>query len=91
MDSDIDLLLANLVFYGMTPESLKAWRTQRNWTQTRAARELGISINGYGAYETGMSPRKNKKSGKIVKVRIRIPKTIGLACAAIANGIPPIS
>ncbi len=65
----------------MTPASLKAWRERLSWTKTRAAAELGLSPNGYAAYEAG---RWNGKPRPI-------PRHIALACAAIAHGLPPIN
>lgn len=58
----------------MTPTTLIAWRERLGLTRIEAARRLGLSRNGYSAYETG----KN-----------RIPQYIALACAAIAFGLPP--
>ena len=59
----------------MSPVSLKAWRERLSWTKTKAAESLGLSPNGYYAYETGQRP---------------IPRHVALACAAIAHGLPPI-
>ena len=59
----------------MTPASLKAWRERMSWHKSQASSALGLSPNGYAAYESG----KN-----------RIPLHIALACAAIAAGVPPI-
>jgi transcriptional regulator with XRE-family HTH domain len=72
----------------MKPESLKAWRKRHKWTQARAARELGISENGYMAYEKGSSRRR--VAGELANVNIRIPKTVALACAALNYGLPPM-
>jgi transcriptional regulator with XRE-family HTH domain len=60
----------------MTPESLKAWRSRRVWSQANAARQLGLSANGYSAYETGKRP---------------IPRHVEFACMAIEQGLVPLN
>lgn len=65
----------------MTPESLRAWRARMRWSQSAAARELGLSRMGYSAYEAG-APLKGEAARSI-------PKTVALACAAITHRIPP--
>jgi len=58
----------------MTPTTLKQWRERMNLNKTEAALALGLSPNGYHAYETGWS---------------RIPRYVALACSAIAMNLPP--
>lgn len=60
----------------MTPEQLKAWRERMQWTQQQAADKLGITVKNYWAHEAGQS-------------KLGIPRTIALACAALANGLGP--
>jgi transcriptional regulator with XRE-family HTH domain len=40
----------------MTPAELIAWRKRLGLTAKSAAAELGLSINGYAAYERGTAP-----------------------------------
>ena len=61
--------------FNMTPASLKAWRERLSWNKTKAAEALGLSPNGYYAYEAGVRP---------------IPRHVALACAAIVYGLPPL-
>lgn len=69
----------------MTPESLRAWRGRMRWSKAVAADALGLSPNGYFAYETG-KPIKDRNG----KPKPRpIPKTVALACAAITHRIQP--
>ena len=63
----------------MTPEQFKAWRKQRGQTQTEAAASLGISKGSIELYEAG---RRRDDDRPVV-----IPKTVELACAALALGI----
>lgn len=59
----------------MTAATLLAWRNRLGLNKSEAAIALGLSRNGYEAYEAG---------------RNRIPRHVALACAAIAYGLPPI-
>lgn len=59
----------------MTPKTLKAWRLRLHLSKAKAARELGLSPNGYATLEAGKGP---------------IKRQLALACAAIAHGLPPI-
>ena len=63
----------------MTKESLISWRKRLGWNKATAAFALGLSQNGYAAYEAGHyreAPRP-------------IPTHIALACSALAMGLPP--
>ena len=62
----------------MTPSALIAWRSRMGWSVNEAARQLGLSRNGYAAYERGyvigavhgFSDRKPRP----------IPRHVELAC-----------
>jgi plasmid maintenance system antidote protein VapI len=57
----------------MTSDSLAAWMERLGFNKVRAAAALGISRNTLDGYLTGKHD---------------IPKTVALACAAIAYGLP---
>lgn len=59
-------------YEGMTPAQFIEWRIARGLTQPAAGELLGLTKRQIIRYETGTS---------------RIPKTVALACAAIARGI----
>ena len=59
----------------MTPDSLQAWMTRLNLNKVQACHALGISRMRLDRYISG---------------QVNIPKSISLACAAIAQGLPPI-
>ena len=67
----------------MTPEALKDWRSRladpagrsRRLSQSGAARLLRVSLRTYQDWETG---------------KTAIPGPVGLACAAIERGLPPV-
>lgn len=59
----------------MTAASLKAWRERMNFTQKKAADEIGCSVRSITNWEGGVAD---------------VPRYIALACAAIAQGVPPI-
>lgn len=59
----------------MKPESLTAWMERLSLKKVTAANELGISRSTLDRYLDGSS---------------EIPRYIGLACAAIAQGLPAI-
>lgn len=65
----------------MTPEALKAWRKRLGLSQQAAADALGVSLRMYAYYEKG-----RREDGRTVE----IPRTVALAAAAIAFGLPPI-
>jgi transcriptional regulator with XRE-family HTH domain len=60
----------------MSADSLTAWRERLHLNARAAAAALGCSRTTLAAYERG---------------KVRIPRYIALACAAIAQGVPPIS
>ena len=59
----------------MTASSFIAWRSRLHLTAKAAAETLGCSRNAIARWEAGS---------------VRIPRYIALACAAIAQGVPPI-
>jgi transcriptional regulator with XRE-family HTH domain len=59
----------------MSPSSLIAVRKRMKLSQTLFAKLVGIGRRTLIRYETGQSP---------------IPKTVALACAALAFGLPPM-
>lgn len=65
----------------MTPDDFRAWRAGLNLTQKQAAERLGISTSQLTNYEAGV----NRGSGR----RAPIPRTVALACAAVAAGLEP--
>jgi len=63
----------------MTPADLHAWRQRLGLSKAGAAAALGLSYSAYRYYEAG------QRDGKPVE----IPRTVALACAAVAVGLPP--
>jgi len=61
----------------MTPAQFKAWRKSLDLKQKDAAERLGLKKRMIQYYETG------KREGKPVE----IPKTVRLACYALAHGV----
>lgn len=59
----------------MTAASIIAWRKRLKLRKAQAASLLGVGRNTYARYEAGTS---------------KIPLSVLLACAAIAQGLPPI-
>jgi len=65
----------------MTPDDFKAWRKAMGWNQTEAAEALGLSLGTIGNYERG----SRREDGRPAPV----PRTVALACAAVAAGLRP--
>lgn len=63
----------------MTPSELAAWRKWMGYSQRDAAAALGVSLPTYQRWERG----SRWKDG----TEIELEKRVGLACAAIANGL----
>lgn len=61
----------------MTPEQFRAWRKANNWKQKELADRLGLKRRMIQYYERG------DRDGK----QVEIPKTVRLACYAIACGV----
>ncbi|MBZ8132173.1 DNA-binding transcriptional regulator [Afifella sp. IM 167] len=61
----------------MTPEQFKAWRKQLGMKQKEAADRLGLKKRMIQYYETG------ERDGK----KVKIPKSVRLACYALAMGV----
>jgi len=61
----------------MTPQDLRAWREHMRFTQANAAKNLGLSVDGYKKIELGITQPKDKRTA--------------LACAALAAGLQPWS
>lgn len=62
----------------MTPADLRAWRERLSLTQGEAAKRLGLGKSTYVNYERGA-----RSDG----YPVRIPRTVALACAAVALGL----
>ncbi|WP_091918270.1 helix-turn-helix transcriptional regulator [Mesorhizobium sp. YR577] len=65
----------------MTPEDFKAWRKTMGFTQKDAGAALGITKWAIENYERGV----RRDDGRPVV----IPKTVALACSAIACRLEP--
>lgn len=63
----------------MTPAQFKAWRAHMGLSQSAAAAALGLSLGSIQLYERGTRRDDNRP--------VTVPKTVELACAAIALGI----
>jgi transcriptional regulator with XRE-family HTH domain len=59
----------------MTPEQLEAFRARLGWTRRQLGRELGISQD---------------RLRRLMDGRVAIPRSIALACAALARGLLPM-
>lgn len=62
----------------MTGPELSQWRARMGWTAKRASQELGLSVNGYAAYERGYMT--DKRFGMISVYKRTIPRHVALAC-----------
>jgi DNA-binding transcriptional regulator YiaG len=65
---------------GMTPDDIKSWRSSLALSQRKAATALGISERMYIYCERG-----RREDGRPVA----IPRTVALACSALAHGLEP--
>lgn len=64
----------------MTHAALQSWRARMGWTAKRAAQELGLSQNGYAAYERGwVQPYGSGGIGLLYRLDRPIPRHVGLA------------
>jgi transcriptional regulator with XRE-family HTH domain len=63
----------------MAPEGFKAWRSHMGLSQQDVADALGISKGSIQLYERG-ARREDERT-------VIIPRTVELACAALALGI----
>lgn len=61
----------------MTPAQFKSWRKNLGFKQKDAAERLGLKKRIIQYYETG------QRDGK----KVRIPKSVRLACYALSQGI----
>lgn len=59
----------------MTADGLRNFRKRLGLAQTALAAALGVSERALGRYELNYQP---------------IPKTVALACSALAFGLPPM-
>lgn len=59
----------------MTPAALIQWRARMGLTAKAAAQALGLSQNGYAAYERGWVVQ-----GNMLQVRRPVPRHVALAC-----------
>ena len=59
----------------MTPTSLAAWMARQKLNKVETAAILGIARTTLDRYLDG---------------RTEIPKAVALACAAVAQGLPPV-
>jgi transcriptional regulator with XRE-family HTH domain len=65
----------------MSPKSFRRWRKGCKLSQKKAAEALGLKVRMIQYYEKG------ERDGKKVKV----PKTVRLACFALAQGVTDFS
>lgn len=65
----------------MTPDDFKAWRRQMGWSQQAAAEALGLGKSSIQLYEAGRRRDDHRP--------VEIPRTVALACAALAAGLEP--
>jgi hypothetical protein len=74
----------------MTPAELIAWRARLGLTAKAAAEALGLSINGYAAYERGYVVGKTPHSGpngwpSFPQKPRPVPKHVALACERLED------
>jgi transcriptional regulator with XRE-family HTH domain len=63
----------------MSPAEFRAWRKHMGWSQQEAADALDLGKSSVELYERGSRRDDNRP--------VVIPKTVELACAALALGI----
>ena len=61
----------------MVPAQFRAWRKALGWKQKEAAERLGLKKRMIQYYETG------ERDGK----KVKIPKSVRLACYALSQGV----
>ena len=61
----------------MNPAQFRAWRKALGWKQKEAAERLGLKKRMIQYYETG------ERDGK----KVKIPKSVRLACFALSQGV----
>jgi transcriptional regulator with XRE-family HTH domain len=61
----------------MNPAQFRAWRKALGWKQKEAAEKLGLKKRMIQYYETG------ERDGK----KVKIPKSVQLACYALSQGV----
>jgi transcriptional regulator with XRE-family HTH domain len=69
----------------MTPSAFRAWRRNQGLTQAKCAEALGVTLLTIKRWEKGERPWKPDSAGN--PTRLEIPRTVALACAAIAAGL----
>jgi len=62
---------------GMNPAQFRAWRKALGWKQKEAAERLGLKKRMIQYYETG------ERDGQ----KVKIPKSVRLACYALSQGV----
>lgn len=67
-------------------QAIRNWQRRMGYTQGRSAEALGICKSAFKYYAAGK--RREKKEDEFMKVEI--PKTVLLACAAVEAGLSPI-
>lgn len=65
----------------MSPDQLKKWRESMQFSQRKAAKQLGVSLPTYQAMERGTAFATGKP--------VTIDRRTAYACAAIAEGLAP--
>lgn len=66
-----------------TTSEFRNWQIRMGYTQRKAASLLGISISTFRYYHTG----KRRDTKGSVAYKVKIPRSILLACAAIEAGL----
>lgn len=64
----------------MIPAAFRTWRKSLGFNQREAAEALGVSVASVMLYEAGRRRDGDRRA-------VTIPKTVALACAAVALGI----